>query len=437
MNEPPGHLDAPSAPASEYPLPGGPSGSSDTGRPRRRRLIALGAGILLAAAVGLILISGRHSSPSSSGAQVAPGVDSASASLLDLDVISPNQAPLAPNFDLLDQQGSPTSLQQFRGKTVIWSLNDDQCTDLCALFAQDVVAADRDLGSAAKDVEFVSVNANPYYPSPAAVKAWSVQNDLESLPNWAYVTGTPAQLAQTWRDYHVTVQTDPKTRTVVHDALLEFIDPSGRSRAVGYFAQGSLSTSYFAHAMAQMANDLLPGSEQVQVGGTAINAASTHGATIGDGAPAFALNTLGGQSQGQGTGQGRAGASPAASALTQLDHVPLVLNFWASTCAICVQEMPALQQVQSSYGTKINVVGVDVADPRSAAASFARKVGARYPLLADADGTVAARYRVDALPVTFVIAPGGTILARHDGALTTPELTAILNMDFQNLAPGG
>ncbi|MGH9170751.1 MAG: redoxin domain-containing protein [Acidimicrobiales bacterium] len=390
-------------------------------RGRRRRLLSLGTGIVLAAVLAAVLFSGIHPSASSPSAGVgdpAPGLNVASANLLGLDVLPPSASTAAPNFHLVDQHGQATSLSQYKGKVVIWSLNDDKCTDLCALFAQDVVAADKDLGTAAKDVVFLSVNANPFYPSSASLRAWSVRNDVESLPNWVYVTGTASQLKRTWDAYHVYVGLDHKTRTVVHDAIVEFIDPTGHRRGVGYFTQGSISTAYYAHAMAQMADDLLPASEQVHVGGTDVSSQTTRGASIGNRAPSFTLPVLG---------------TATSAGLASFEGEPLVLNFWASTCSICVQEMPALQKVDTEFKAKVRFVGVDVADPRSSAASFARSTGVSYPLLADKDGTVAAAYRVDALPVTFIVSPSGTILARHEGTLTEPELVAVLDMDFQDL----
>lgn len=381
----------------------------------RRSLIPGGIGLVLAAGLAIVLLSGSR--PSDVQSDVAPGIDAASAKLLALDVISPNQSPLAPAFRLTNQNGHPTSLAQFRGKVVVWSLNDDQCTDLCALFAQDVLAADKDLGKASKDVTFLSVNANPFYPSPDAVKAWSVRNDLESLPNWVYVTGTPAELEETWNKYDVTVLLDRRNRTVAHDAIVEFIDPTGHLRAIGYFDQGSISTAYYAHAMAQMADDLLPKSEQTTVGGLDVEARSTEGATIGDAAPSFSLQDLS-------TGD--------LVRLNSFERQPVVLNFWSSNCEICTQEMPALQQVADDFKGRMNFVGVDVADPEGQARTFARKFGVTYPLVADPDGTTAAAYRVDALPVTFILSPGGTIVARHEGALTHDELVAILQMDFSD-----
>lgn len=388
----------------------------------RRALTAGAVGLVLAGILAAVLFAGigTGSGPQNIGTvtDTAPGIDSAAAQLMELNVIPPTQAHPAPALKLVDQHGQPTTLAQFKGKTVIWSINDDRCTDLCSLFAESVVAADRDLGPAANDVVFLSVNANPFYTDPSYLLDWSNTNDVEPLPNWVYVTGTPKQLQQTWSNYKVTVLPDAKTRTVTHDAFLEFIDPQGDARAVGYFGQGAISTAYYAHTVAQMADDLLPKAEQVKVGGPDVNTPATRGATIGNPAPAFDLRPLSGTSTGR---------------LSDLEHRPLVVNFWSSTCTACTTEMPALEQVEKDYGGQVNIVGVDVADPRSSAARFARRMGATYPLLADPDGSTAADYRVTALPVTFLVTPGGAIIARHDGALTASELEGVLQMDFQQL----
>ncbi len=390
--------------------------------PGRRRLTALAVGSALAGVLAAVLFAGvgTSSKPAADASlsDQAPGISSAAAGLLQLNVVPPAQARPAPAFNLVDQHGTPTTLAQFRGKVVIWSLNDDRCTDLCPLLAQTVVQAEKDLGPAAQDVVFLPVNANPFYTDPSYTLQWSEQNAVESLPNWVYLTGSPSQLQKTWSDYKVTVIPDAKTRTVTHDAILQFIDPAGRARAYGYFGEGAVSTAYYAHAMAQMAVDLLPKDEQVKVGGPDVQAPATAGATIGSRAPAFDLKPLSGASSGR---------------LDALEHKPLVLNFWSSTCSACTTEMPALEQVQKDFAGQLHVVGIDVADPRSAAAAFARRLGVTYPLLADPQGGAASDYRVAALPVTFIVAPGGTIVARHDGSITTAELEAVLQMDFQQL----
>lgn len=394
----------------------------------RRMAISLVVGVLLAAGVAYALASGRGGSPSStssttpaavtSGATGAAGISSAQARLLTLNVFPKGQRQVAPAFSLTGSNGQPTTLAQFRGKVVIWSLNDDECTNMCALYAQDIVAAEHDLGAAASHVVFMAVNANVYHTAPATLETWSVTHGLAQFSNWVYVTGTPAQLKAVWHAYHVVVVPTAKNRTVTHDAVSYFIDPTGRMRAISDFTTGSISTAYYAHAMAQMADDLLPPSERVHVGGPTVGAPSTAGASIGDRAPAFSLRTM---------------TSGGAVSLSSLGGKPLVLNFWSSTCSVCAAEMAALQAVAAAYGNQLRVVGVDVADPRAAAAAFAAKVGAHYQLLADTHGKVAAAYRATSLPVTFLVSPQGKIIARHPGAVTATELSFILADDFPQL----
>jgi cytochrome oxidase Cu insertion factor (SCO1/SenC/PrrC family)/thiol-disulfide isomerase/thioredoxin len=384
----------------------------------KRSILPAAAGVGLAVVLAIVLFGSTGQTAGQTGAGTSLGVDTASAQLLALNVMPASNSPAAANFDLVDQYGRRVSLAQFKGKVVVWSLNDDRCTDLCALFAQDVASSEHDLGKAAKDVVFLSVNANPYYPSPSYVRQWSEENHLEGFSNWVYVTGSPAQLKQVWASYHVTVQLDPKDKTVVHEAIVEFIDPQGRTRAIGSFDQGAISTAYYAHAMAEMADDLLPSAERVKVGGLDVDSSATSKATIGSRAPSISLDSLS-------TGK--------TMTLASLENRPTVLNFWASTCVVCTQEMPALEQVDRDFKGKVDFLGVDVADPNGAARSFADHLGVRFPLVADRNGTAAADYEVDALPVTFIIAPGGEIVARHDGALTHDELVAVLEMDFPNL----
>ena len=193
---------------------------------------------------------------------------SAAAELLQLDVLS---APLdtAPDFTLTDQNGKNARLSQYRGKSVVLSFNDDECEDLCTLLAQDVVAANTDLGTAAADVVFLSVNANPLHTAVQDVKAWTDGHGLASARNWVFGTGTPAQLAGVAASYHVPVSVDPKTGEVVHGSELFFIDPAGKEAAIGQFGTGSANTALFAQAMAQTAADLLPGHAGRPVGGPA------------------------------------------------------------------------------------------------------------------------------------------------------------------------
>lgn len=261
---------------------------------RRHRLITAGiwaaAGLTIIVALAGILLAAGPTRPTATGAKtstptVEPGLDTAAATLLQLDLL-PVPLNTAPDFTLTDQNGKKVNTSQYRGKSVARSFNDDECEDLCTLLAQDVAQANHDLGPAASDVVFLSVNANTQHPAVADVKTWTKDHGLDSEPNWVFGTGTPAQLATVAAQYHVPVGVDPETHDVVHGSELFFINPDGKEAAIGQFGTESANTALFARAMAQMAVNLVPGRAGTTVSGPASSAATTASpATLGKPAP--------------------------------------------------------------------------------------------------------------------------------------------------------
>ena len=106
----------------------------------------------------------------------------------------------------------------------------------------------------------------------------------------------------------------------------------------------------------------------------------------------------------------------------------VVVNFWASWCVPCREEMPALEQVSRGYaeaGKPVTVIGVDASDVRSAAAKFITEVGVTYPTVYDQQGLrggVAASWSVTALPQTWFVARDGSRAGRIAGRLQVDEL---------------
>jgi peroxiredoxin len=89
----------------------------------------------------------------------------------------------------------------------------------------------------------------------------------------------------------------------------------------------------------------------------------------------------------------------------------VLLNFWATWCAPCREEMPALEKVARELGPRgLTVVGVNVKESKAAVEAFAREHELSFPLLLDRDGQVSARYQVYALPVTFLIDGRGRVV---------------------------
>jgi cytochrome c biogenesis protein CcmG/thiol:disulfide interchange protein DsbE len=106
----------------------------------------------------------------------------------------------------------------------------------------------------------------------------------------------------------------------------------------------------------------------------------------------------------------------------------VVVNFWASWCVPCREEMPALEQVSRDYaeaGKPVTVIGVDASDVRSEAAKFLDEVGVTYPTVYDQQGLrggVAASWTVTGLPQTWFVARDGSRAGRIAGRLTVDDL---------------
>jgi len=85
----------------------------------------------------------------------------------------------------------------------------------------------------------------------------------------------------------------------------------------------------------------------------------------------------------------------------------VLLNFWATWCPPCVQEMPYLNQLASERD--MVVWGVNFNEPVDTAAAFVEKHGITFPILTELDDITALVYKVRGLPITHVIAPDGAV----------------------------
>lgn len=402
-----------------------PGGSPD--RRSRYRWLYPAIALVVAGALASVLISTIGSNRRSGNGLVAtgtsqfPGINPNTVNLLSLSRY-PNNTKPAPDFNLTDQYGHPVSLSQFRGRSVVLSFNDDRCTDVCTLLAEDVVRADQYLGRTGTGrVVFLSVNVNPFYPQPDAVKRWDDNNDLGQVPNWYFGTGPVPTLQKIWKDYGIYVSTDNATRNVSHSALIEFIGPEGTIQATADFGQSAVDVAPYSHGLAQAAIDMLPPSQRTPVAGPQAPNPTGTGAGLGQKAPPFSLDPI---------------AHPSATvSLAGLAGQPVVLNFWASTCVDCRAELADLAKAAAA-DPKIHFIGIDVADPNpTAAASMARSASITYPILADPDGRVASDYKVAGLPTTVYIDPSGHVAVVHPGAMTAEQLTYTLGQFFPNYTP--
>ena len=109
---------------------------------------------------------------------------------------------------------------------------------------------------------------------------------------------------------------------------------------------------------------------------------------------------------------------------------PMLVNLWASWCAPCRKEMPALEALHRAYGAKLTVLGIDYTDAQPGAAlQLAAASKVTYPLLADPQSELQGRQPFGArigLPVTALVDADGRVVHVEAGAQTTAQFEQLV-----------
>ena len=96
--------------------------------------------------------------------------------------------------------------------------------------------------------------------------------------------------------------------------------------------------------------------------------------------------------------------------LSQLYHEKVVLlNFWATWCPVCVEEIPAINQLAKEY-PDLEILAVNIQESREEIKSFTKRMPMQFPVALDLEGKVAEQYGLIGLPVSIVISKGGRII---------------------------
>jgi peroxiredoxin len=108
----------------------------------------------------------------------------------------------------------------------------------------------------------------------------------------------------------------------------------------------------------------------------------------------------------------------------------VILNFWATWCRPCREEMPVLNEFGLQHPDSVVVVGISVNDSPDSVQRFIQELPVSYPILIDATGVVGAAYHVVGYPTTYFLDAEGIIRGKFVGTLTPRVLQ-------QNLTPLG
>ncbi len=166
----------------------------------------------------------------------------------------------APGFSLTDQYGRNVTLPSLRGKVVLLTFLDDTCSVDCPLIAQEFRQAGQLLAADSRHVELVAINYNPINTGVSYIQAFDRQEGLDGVPNWRYLTGTPAQLQQVWHRYGVPVEILPAGSMILHGDYAFVLDQNGHLRQELSFDTGpgtQATQSSFAAELTDAARQLL------------------------------------------------------------------------------------------------------------------------------------------------------------------------------------
>ncbi|MBI3899565.1 MAG: TlpA family protein disulfide reductase [Gammaproteobacteria bacterium] len=114
--------------------------------------------------------------------------------------------------------------------------------------------------------------------------------------------------------------------------------------------------------------------------------------------------------------------------LSELRGQVVLINFWATWCAPCRQELPVLQKLYARYqAAGFSLLAVNIDADRTAADAMLTKLGVQLPTLYDADGNknqekrVAKLYDVNSMPATLIIDRDGRVRYVHHGFQSSYE----------------
>lgn len=103
---------------------------------------------------------------------------------------------------------------------------------------------------------------------------------------------------------------------------------------------------------------------------------------------------------------------------------PVLLNFWASWCGPCVEELPTLAKFARTH-PELAVIGVASQDDPADSRRLVASAGVGYPVAVDSSFSTLGRYGGSGLPATVLVDPSGRIIATVYGPLNTSDMSGI------------
>ena len=120
------------------------------------------------------------------------------------------------------------------------------------------------------------------------------------------------------------------------------------------------------------------------------------------------------------------------STATLADHrgEPLVVNFFASWCAPCRAELPAIEKINQQAAGRVQVLGINSDLDQSTWRSFVAQTDITYPTVFQSDQSIWTALDLSFMPSTVLINPDGTVAFKYTGLITEDKLRGLIDEHF-------
>ena len=115
--------------------------------------------------------------------------------------------------------------------------------------------------------------------------------------------------------------------------------------------------------------------------------------------------------------------------LSDLKGKVVFLNFWATWCGPCKQEMPSMETLYKRYKERgLEILTVNSMEGKEHVVSYMKDNGFSFPVVLDMDGKAGSNYGIQAIPTSFLIDREGKIISRIVGSIDwdTPKIHAVI-----------
>jgi cytochrome oxidase Cu insertion factor (SCO1/SenC/PrrC family) len=380
---------------------------------RRLHWLVLGLALIAGVGIGAAIAVVRSSDPAP--AAVAPTTQPAVNPQLDPGVAL---SAVAPAFTLTDQFGRRVSLRSLRGKVVVVSFNDPECTTICPLTTTALLHAKELLGPAGSNVELLGIGANPEATEVKWVRAYSQAHRM--MHKWRFLTGSLPELKRVWREYGIAAAVI--AGSIDHTPATYVIDQRGRESRLYQTAMAYSSVDQLGYEMAQSIAALLPGHPRLH-GVQSLAPISLQGPK-----KAVTLPRAGGGAVRLGPGSGA--------------HLVLFFDTWETETSDLSAQLQALNGYQTVAARQHlpPLVAIDEAGVEASPQALPRFLQSlphplAYPVALDASGRVADGYAVEDSPWLELVSGSGRILYYADLAATGwPSTQALVHKVHEGLA---